>query len=222
MYYIRYVLYLVVLLWQMQVNAGSYDDFFGAIKQDDPVTIGALLSRGFDPNTLSPSAEHALIAALRDSSLRVVSVLLAAPNVKVEVRTQHDESALMLAALKGLTEVCRQLINLGADVNKHGWAPLHYAASNGHLPVIDLLLEHHAYIDAASPNGTTPLMMAARYGSFDATRLLLEAGADPELKNDLGLSAMDFATSVGRVDVMRLIAGYVKAKAVPKALSGQW
>jgi len=39
-----------------------------------------------------------------------------------------------------------------------------------------LLLDEHAYIDAASPNGTTPLMMAAHYGTPSAVKLLLEAG----------------------------------------------
>lgn len=215
MYYIKYALYLVGLSWSLFVYAGSYDEFFGAVKQDDSATVSALLGRGFDPNTLSPNAEHALVAAIRDSSLKVLSVLLLAPNVKVEVRTVHDESALMLAALKGLTDVCRRLIELGADVNKPGWAPLHYAASSGNTAVMDLLLEHHAFIDAASPNGTTPLMMAARYGSFASTKLLLEAGADPELRNELGLSAMDFAKSVGREDVIQLIAAYVKGKVTP-------
>lgn len=216
MYYIRYPLYLIVLIWCCACFSGSYDDFFIAIKRDDPSTISALLNRGFDPNTLSPNAEHGLVVSVRDSSLKAMAVLLAWPKTKVEVRTLNDESPLMLAALKGLTEICQQLIELGADVNKPGWTPLHYAASNGHLPVMALLLDHHAYVDAASPNGTTPLMMAARYGSFAAAKLLLEAGADPSLKNDLGLSAVDFARAVDRSDVIELIAGYLTTPAGQK------
>lgn len=211
MYYIRYALYLVGLMWCCVCFSGSYDDFFIAIKRDDPSTLSTLLNRGFDPNTLSPNAEHGLVVSVRDSSFKAMAVLLAWPKTKVEVRTLNDESPLMLAALKGLKEICQQLIERGADVNKPGWTPLHYAASNGHLAVMDLLLDHHAYIDATSPNGTTPLMMAARYGSFAAAKFLLEAGADPRLKNDLGLSAVDFARAVDRVDVIELIAGYITA-----------
>jgi ankyrin repeat protein len=73
-----------------------------------------------------------------------------------------------------------------------------------------LLLDNHAYIDAASPNGSTPLMMAAMYGTFDAVKLLLDAGADPSLKNALGLSAIDFARQVQRDDVVVLIAAAVR------------
>lgn len=208
MKYIKCIIYLVVLTGVSLSKAGSYEDFFTAIRNDDPSTLSALLKRGFDPNTLSPGAEHGLIVGVRDSSLKALAVLLAWPATRVEVRTLDDESPLMLAALRGLTEICLQLIELGADVNKPGWTALHYAASNGHLQVMSLLLDQHAYIDAASPNGTTPLMMAARYGSFAATKLLLEAGADPGLRNELGLSAHDFASSVGRADVLDLIVGY--------------
>jgi ankyrin repeat protein len=75
-----------------------------------------------------------------------------------------------------------------------------------------LLLENHAYIDAASPNGSTPLMMAAMYGTVDAVKALLDAGADPLLKNGLGLTAIDFASQVQRDDVVNVIASAVRAQ----------
>ena len=177
-----------------------------------------LLGRGFDPNTLSPAGEHGLIVAVREPSLKVISVLLEAPNVNVETRTQQDESPLMLAALKGLTDLCRQLVSHGADVNKPGWTPLHYAATNGHLTTMALLLDEHAYIDAASPNGTTPLMMAAHYGTVEAVKLLLAAGADPALRNDQDLSAIDFAHRASRSDAAELIAAAIRGRQ-PK---GSW
>ena len=119
----------------------------------------------------------------------------------------------MMAALKGHLELVRQLIGRDADVNKPGWTALHYAATNGHVAVMQLLLDHHAYIDAESPNGTTPLMMAAQYGSPGAVKLLLEAGADPLLKNQLGLTAIDFAQRANRKDSADLIAAFVRARA---------
>ena len=187
MYYFRYCIYLFVFVGYSVTYAGSYDDFFRALKKDDSATVKMLLGRGFDPNTLSPAGEHGLIVAVREPSLKVILVLLESPKVNVEPRTQQDESPLMLAALNGLTDLCRQLISLGADVNKPGWTPLHYAATNGHLTTMELLLDEHAYIDATSPNGTTPLMMAAHYGSAASVKLLLDAGADPGLKNEQGL-----------------------------------
>ncbi|MEY3124016.1 MAG: hypothetical protein RLZZ573_536, partial [Pseudomonadota bacterium] len=125
--------------------------------------------------------------------------------------TAQDESPLMLASLKGYLDLCKKLINRDADVNKPGWTPLHYAATGGHVAVIRLLLENHAYIDASSPNGSTPLMMAAMYGSASAVKLLLESGADSALKNDLGLTAIDFALRVQHQDSVDILAAFIRA-----------
>lgn len=216
--YFRKVIYLVVLTGFSWAHAGSYEDFFIAIKRDDAATINALLSRGFDPDTRDPDGLPGLFLAVREPSLKAAEALIAWPKSNVEVRTPQGESPLMMASLKGHIDLVRKLIARDADVNKPGWTPLHYAATNGHVAIIRLLLEHHAYIDAESPNGTTPLMMAAHYGSPEAVKLLLEAGADAMLKNRLGLTALDFAQRGNRTEAANLIAAFVRGKQ-PK---GQW
>jgi hypothetical protein len=216
--YLKNIIYLIVLIGYSLAHAGSYEDFFIAIKQDHPAAVTALLQRGFDPNTLDPNGLSGLYIALRDSSLKAAQALVDWPKTNVEIRTAQDESPLMMAALKGHLELAKRLIRRDADVNKPGWTPLHYAATGGHLTIVDLLLEQHAFIDAESPNGTTPLMMAAHYGTPAAVKLLLEAGADATMRNQLGLSAIDFANRVGRQDAADMIAAYVR-KARPK---GKW
>src|SRR6202035_4532539 len=62
-----------------------------------------------------------------------------------------------------------------------------------HDDIVQLLIDHSAYIDAASPNGTTPLMMAARGDHITTMKVLLSGGADPRLKNQIGMTALDFA-----------------------------
>lgn len=210
--YLRYPLYLIVLIGFSLSHAGSYDDYFQAIRQDDAATVRALLQRGFDVNTISPTGEHGLLLALRGPSLKVAQLLLAWPKLQPESRSSADESPLMLAALHGLLPECEKLIALGADVNKPGWAPLHYAATRGQVAVMTLLLDEHAYIDAASPNGTTPLMMAAHYGTPSAVKLLLEAGADPMLKNQLGLTAMDFAHRANQLDSAAILSAFIRGR----------
>ncbi len=216
--YIKSVIYLIVLIGYTLAHAGSYEDFFRALKQDNVAAVMSLLNRGFDPNTLDPDGLPGLYLALRDGSLKVARALIEWPKTNVEIRTAQDESPLMMAALKGHLELCKRLIARDADVNKPGWAPLHYAATGGHLAIMELLLEQHAFIDAESPNGTTPLMMAAHYGTPAAVKLLLEAGADPTMKNQLGLTAMDFAQRGARPDAIELIAASIRA-ARPK---GKW
>lgn len=211
-HYIRYCMYLFVLIGYSISIAGSYEDFFLAIRHDDSDTVTTLLQRGFDVNTLSPVAEHGLIVAVRESSVKVAKVLIKWPKVNINARNEHDETALMLAALKGLTQTCRELVAMDADINHPGWTALHYAATNGHLEIMDMLLQNNAYIDAASPNNTTPLMMAARYATPSAVKLLLEAGADPELLNDQNMTAIDFANSASRAESAALIAAFVRGR----------
>lgn len=196
-------------------HAGAYEDFFKAIELDRASVISDLLRRGFDPNARDPKGQPALIVALHGDSHQAAAALIAAKGLKVEERNAKDESALMMAALRGNLPAARALIALDADVNKTGWTPLHYAASCATADaaaMVRLLLEEHAYIDAASPNGTTPLMMAVRYGQDDVARLLVEEGADPTLRNDLGLTALDFARQAERADMAELIAEAVRRR----------
>ncbi|HSV47428.1 MAG TPA: ankyrin repeat domain-containing protein [Ramlibacter sp.] len=211
--WIRYLAYLVVVAGFSFATAGSYDDFFKAVSQDNARAVTALLQRGFDPNTPSPEGLHGLYLALREPSPKVAQVLIDWPKTNIEYRSPADESPLMMAALHGHTELARKLIDKGADVNKPGWAPLHYAATHGHLAIMELLLEHYAFIDAESPNGTTPLMMAAHYGTPAAVKLLLEAGADTAMKNQQGMTAVDFARRGERPDSAELILAHMRAAA---------
>lgn len=203
--YFKFVVISLVFAAFSSANAGSYDDFFTAIKRDDPGTITALVKRGFDPNTIDPQARHGLTMALADSALMAAEALLAAPGINVNYLNADDESPLMYAALNNHLVLAQQLIEKEADVNKTGWTPLHYAASKGHLEMLRLLLDHNAFVDAESPNGTTPLMMAAQYGTGDAVKLLLAEGAQPLQTNQQGLNALDFAQRGSRPDAIKLL-----------------
>ena len=216
--YIKKTLYIFVFIVINNAYAGSYDDFFAAIQRDDAQAVQALLVRGFDPNTMSPKGQYGLYLALREPSPKAAQVLIDWPKTDVNRLNANGESPLMLAALKGYQDLAEKLIRKGADVNKTGWTPLHYAASGGHLSLISLLLENSAYIDAESPNGTTPLMMAAMYGTPAAVKLLLQEGADPQLRNQQGLSALQFAQRGNRPDSVEAIAAFIRSKRP----AGQW
>ena len=218
MNFLKRILLIAAVLLSGVAHAGAYEDFFQAIKQDDALVVQSLLQRGFDPNTIDPNKVHGLYLALREPSPKVAQVLLKAPQIDVNHLTEQGESPLMMAVFKGQIELTQQLIKQGADVNKTGWTPLHYAATAGNTQLVKMLLENYAYIDAESPNKTTPLMMAAHYGTPGAVKLLLEEGADVSLKNDLGLSAIDFAQAAKKADSVEIIAAFIRAQA-PK---GKW
>lgn len=158
--------------------------FFRAIPLDDVRTVRAVLARGLDPNLRDPErGETGLIIAMRHDALQVAKVLLAQPTVQVDAQAPNGNTALMMAAFQKNKPAVLALLAKGAQVNRPGWTALHYAAAAGDLDIMKLLLERHAYIDAASPTGTTALMLAAREGQEEAVKLLLEEGADATLKD---------------------------------------
>jgi ankyrin repeat protein len=168
------------------------------VNRDDGRTVRQLIERGFDPNSRDPKGQAALHLALRDGSLVVAEALWASPALDVSALNANGESPLMMAALRGNLAWAQRLLERGAQVQKDGWSPIHYAATGPEPKLVALLLDKGAPIDAESPNRSTPLMMASRYGAEASVDLLLARGADARRRNDLNLSAVDFARQAGR------------------------
>jgi len=195
---LRKILYLILAVATFSASAGSFEDFFIAIRNDNTSTLGDLLRRGFDPNTADERGQPGLTTAMQEHSLRAAKLLLAQPGLQIDALNAAGESALMMAARKGEAEGLKLLLERGAKINRPGWSPLHYAAGGPDPEIVRTLLDRGAEIDAPAPNGTTPLMMAAQYGSEDSVKLLLQRGADPGKRNQKNLSAADFAKLAGR------------------------
>jgi ankyrin repeat protein len=222
--YFKKSLYLLVIAASFAAHAGSFEDFFRAVRGDNASGVRSLLKRGFDPNTRDENGQTGLLIALREPSPKVIQALLESPQLNVDIANAKDETPLMLAAIKGQQDLVNQLLKRDAAVNKTGWTPLHYAATSGQLTIMKVLLDNYAFIDAQSPNGTTPLMMAAMYGSGEAVKLLLAEGADTAMKNQLGMTAVDFANKANRAEAAELITAAMNAKPGPKAppKDGKW
>ncbi len=201
----KYIVNIGLFVFSSLAWAGAYDDFFKAIQLDNAREVQRLLDRGLDPNTPNAQGIPGLLLATQEQSFKVASLLAADPQTAVDPRSERNESPLMLAALRGEQALVQLLVSRGAEVNKSGWTPLHYAATGGQLRVAAFLIGAQAEVDAGSPNGTTPLMMAAMYGNADTVKFLLESGADPSIRNAQGLSALEFAQRAGRADSGSLI-----------------
>ena len=178
--------------------ADPYRRYFTAVGFDDAKTIVSLLSRGFDPNTPNDQGEPALVSALRDGHHEVAEALLRHPDLKVDAPNVNNETALMMASLRGLSHWVQRLIDRGAAVNRPGWAPIHYAASGGDVATVRVLLRAGADLRARNPAGTPALILAARFGRDDVVWALVSAGADPLEKNASGQDAVAAARWAGR------------------------
>src|SRR5688572_28629644 len=81
----------------------------------------------------------------------------------------------------GFADRAAQTIRSGLDVNfasSGGYAPLHAAAENGHMGVIEALLRAGANPRAATDDGEKPSDLARRAGHIDVLERLLRAEAE--------------------------------------------
>lgn len=163
------------------------------VANDRAGDIKAMLAQGADPNVVTAKGQPAIMQAVRDGAWHVYDVLAADSRTKVEVANINNETPLMYLSVVGQTRRAEALIARGAKVNRLGWTPLQYAASKGHLDTVQMLVAHHAIIDAPSPDGTTALMMAAFSGSQPVVQYLLDQGAVPVVQNMGGHDAADWA-----------------------------
>ena len=89
-------------------------------------------------------------------------------------------TGLHLAAYFGIECSVRFLTSSnGPDLkDSYGRTPLSYAAGNGHVPAVQLLLEKRADIDFKDNDRRTPLWYAAEKGHVAVVQLLLDKGAE--------------------------------------------
>ena len=135
------------------------------------------------------------------------------------VAAADQTSKRLDAAEKGDTHTLIALLDAGADPNEG--APLSFAASNGHIGAVNVLL--HAGADANEIGGRAfgPLHFAALAGHAEAVDALLHAGADPNAEGDFSpTTPLHWAARMGhvRVIVALLSAG---ADAYAKDSSGR-
>lgn len=189
--------------------------YFRAAQMDNDRTVREVLARGLNPNVHEPErGETGLIVAMRYDANKVLAELLKHPQLNLEEASANGTTALMMAAFKQNKVAVNALIAKGAQVNRKGWTPLHFAATAGDLEIMAILLERYAYIDAASPTGFTPLMLAAREGKEEAVQLLLREGADASIKDQaFHIDAAEFARRADKPWIAKAIESHQAAAA---------
>ena len=164
----------------------SFDDVDGVKK--------SLSNKDLSVNTLSKYGDAPLPFAVKEDSYKVFKYLLQVPDIDIDMENNYSENALMMLALKGKLELIKHMVDdLGAEPDKEGWTPLHYAATSGHLDVVEYLISKEVDVDALNPSNSTPLMLASRYGHIKVVKFLLDHDANLALHNTQNYTAIDFA-----------------------------
>ena len=126
---------------------------------------------------------------------------------------------LLAAAKAGDPAGVEAAIAAGADVNyindigintlivgaKYGLTALMFAAREGHIDIVRLLLDRGANINAINDYERTALMWAANTGHTDVVRLLLDRGANINAVDGDGDTALMSASESGHTYTVRLL-----------------
>jgi ankyrin repeat protein len=106
--------------------------------------------------------------------------------------------AVFLGDARRAASILRKSPKLARQRDGRGYTALHRAAQHGDVPVMRLLIDHGADVNALSRNGQNVLYCAAGHGHLSAVRLLLARGADPAVKMADGNTALEWLLANGR------------------------
>lgn len=145
-------------------------------------------------------------AACSYGFIEVVDQLLAA-GVKP---TPHHA---IMAAQKGQTEVLKQLVATGLDINQpdeDGNHPFLYAVGQGHLEAVQFFVEHGAdlTVEEVKKSGGTvgpALVLASLIGHLPIVKYLVEQKADVNITNHAGNTPLDVAAEKGHIEIVRFL-----------------
>ncbi|XP_061554280.1 dynein axonemal heavy chain 12 isoform X1 [Phycodurus eques] len=141
-----------------------------------------LLQNGCNPNLQDDEQDSPLMAAILNDQYDLATLLLRY-DAQVDQLGPLSRTALHEAAFLGLENFVYLLLESGdnpnaCDIKKK--TPLALAAQNGHLNVVEHLLEKGANVECESESGSI-LFDAAASGNPDVISLLLDYGADANL-----------------------------------------
>lgn len=138
----------------------------------------ALLTNKAFINSKSRVGRTALHLAAMNGFSHLVQFLIRDHNAVIDILTLRKQTPLHLAAGNGQLEVCKLLLELGANIDATddlGQKPIHVAAQNNFSDVAKLFLEQHPQlVMATSKDGNTCAHIAAMQGSVRVIEELMK------------------------------------------------
>jgi ankyrin repeat protein len=173
-----------------------------ALYRGQTVVVQLLLASGISLDVFE-AATLGNIARLRE--------LLDEDRAQINSWSPDGFTPLHLACFFGQEEAAKFLLDRGADVasaarNPMRVQPLHSAAAGRRLPIVRVLLERGAPVNARQHLGWTALHEAANQGNREMAECLLRHGADPATGNDEDKTAIDIANERGHTELAQMFS----------------
>ncbi|XP_077409725.1 ankyrin repeat and SOCS box protein 2-like isoform X2 [Vanacampus margaritifer] len=184
------------------------EPLFQAIRAGDVGRLKALIASSrtdlMPPSKPGWLAIHQATWLDQEACLRV---LLAAQPGLVNKRTEHAETALLLAVDRELLPCARLLLENGADPdapNRDHETPLYKACERDNPALVALLLNHGAAVNTKCFQGWTALHEAASR-NVEICQMLLKAAGKHSPVDKYGITPLFIAAQSGQVAPLRLL-----------------
>jgi uncharacterized protein len=189
------------------VDAAGDSCLVQAIHTGNLQMVEALLASGAAPDSADQTFQQTpLMVAAREGHAPIVQLLLS-KGVRVDAQTRAGPTPAfrLPASIAG---------SKGQGIVRGGWpergerdpipgakTPLLYAARDGHLEVVKLLLAAGASLEKADADGVTPLLMAILNNQIGVAGHLLQAGANVRAADWYGQTPLFAAVDMRNLDV---------------------
>ncbi len=168
-----------------------------------------LIKNGANPNVMGEFGNTMLGNAItnRDESYaRLLIEHQADVTVKVD---KYQNTALLLAYKRGLTDLVLDCMLWGVDVNEPdetGLTPLMFAAQSGDLAMAELFIEKGADLFAENKSGRTAMMYAVGGGHIEMIKFLEKQGLDIHQPDNDGITPFIYAAMSHRTGSLNYLA----------------
>lgn len=159
-------------------------------------TLQTLLDAGADVNPDEVST-HPIRGAITSGNVQMVQKML---DQGALINLDQKGTLLLVAILVGNEDVVSALlrseqfdVNAGLIYEDSPTFALHIAAERGFAPIVKVLLDSGANVDAVKPNGGTALCSACQANQVASVRALLDAGANVDLSMTDGTTPLHYA-----------------------------
>ncbi|KAL0631497.1 Glycerophosphocholine phosphodiesterase [Maublancomyces gigas] len=167
--------------------------------------VKVLMSEGANRETKDNCGRTAMDHAKESRHLGIQAILDSGAGAA------EDQIALHQAAREGYTEVVKELLDRGAEIEARDDSlrtALHLAAANNHHETVRALLVRGAAIEAKQNEGNTALHLAAVCGDSKTVEVLLGQGAAVEARQNEGLTALHFAGAYGHLETVEVLLSW--------------
>ena len=118
----------------------------------------------------------------------------------------NDNSALIISSSHGHTDLVKELLKAGANINyinNDGDTALAIASLKGHREIVEELLKAGTNVNHANDNGDTALTLASWKGHGKIVKELLEAGANVNHVDNNGESSLITVSREGYEEIVK-------------------